>query len=50
MQNLSNKELIEKLTASVQLERKTTAEILELILEVERRRLYLEYGHTREAN
>lgn len=46
MRNLSNEELIEKLTASVKLERKTTAEILELIREVERRRLYLALGHT----
>lgn len=30
----------------MKLERKTTAEILKLILEVERRRLYLENGHT----
>jgi hypothetical protein len=46
MRNLSNTELIEKLSAAVKLERRTTAEILELIREIERRRLYLEQGHT----
>ena len=46
MKTLSNAELILKLSTAVKLERRTTAEILELIREVDQRRLYLELGHT----
>lgn len=41
----SNLPIIEKLTALLALERRTTAEMVELIREVDQRKLYLELGH-----
>lgn len=43
---VSNEELIRKLESLVRLEKKTTAEIIDFIREVDRRKLYLERGHT----
>lgn len=46
LKHVSNEELVRRLEALVHLERKTTAEILDLIREIDRRKLYLELGHT----
>jgi len=43
---LKNQELIEKLHGLARLEKKTTAEIVEVIAEVDRRKLFLDFGHT----
>ena len=44
--NIENNERIEKLKSLVRTERKITAEIIEAITEIDRLRLYLDYGHT----
>lgn len=47
MQNFNrNTFLLEKLKALVRTERKITAEIIELIKEIDSKRIYLDYGHT----
>jgi len=43
---LKNQELLEKLHRLVGLEKKTTAEIVAMIAEVDRRKLFLDLGHT----
>jgi len=43
---LKNQELIDKLQSLARLEKKTTAEIVEVIAEVDRRKLFLDLGHT----
>jgi len=43
---LKNQELIDKLQVFVSLEKKTTAEIVAVIAEVDRRKLFLDLGHT----
>ncbi len=44
--HLSDKELIERLSVLVERETRTTAEIVAVIQEIDRRKLYLEQGHT----
>jgi len=43
---LKNQELVDRLQNLVGLEKKTTAEIVAVIAEIDRRRVYLELGHT----
>lgn len=46
IEKMTDQMLVEKLEKLVGLEKQTTAEILEYIKEVDRRRLYLQLGHT----